>query len=86
MKTTREEAYKAIDSEREYQDKLWQNQEGGPNNLTIGEFILLIEEYAAQARNAWSKEVKPEMTALNAVRKIAGIAVGCMEQHGAPHR
>ena len=86
MTIPRSEVYEAIDTERAYQDRLWQNQAGGPNNLTVGEFLLLAEEYLAQARAAWSKEVKPEVNALESIRKVAGIVVNCMEQHGAPHR
>jgi hypothetical protein len=48
--------------------------------------VLLIEEYAARARHEWSKEKRPEDITLGFVRKIAGIAVNCMEQHGAPRR
>ena len=76
---TREKVYKVIDTEREYQNETW--PEG--DNQTIGDFILLIEEYASQARNYWSKEHPPEINALNSIRKIAGIAVRCMECHGA---
>jgi hypothetical protein len=31
-------------------------------------------------------EKQPEMKALDIVRKVAGIAVNCMEHHGAPER
>lgn len=83
----REEAYRAIDSERDYQDKMWfETGSSGHGLLSIGEEILLIEEYAAKAREAWSKERYPEKTALDIVRKIAGIAVHCMEDHGSIHR
>ena len=88
MSTKRTEVYAAIDTERAYQDARWpQNgQPGFPNPLTIGEFVLLLEQYAAEARAEWAREKRPEMRTLNIVRKIAGIAVNCMEQHGAPHR
>lgn len=89
-KATRSEVYAAIDSERKYQDWLWPNTEyasaGESNPLTIGEFILLLEEYTARARFLWSQENKPEEKALHAIRKIVGIGVNCMEQHGAPKR
>lgn len=88
MKTSRKEVYAAIDTERKYQDSLWP-QDGrpdAPNPLTIGEFVLLMDAYLADAKDAWRKEKKPEMKTLDIVRKVAGIAVNCMEQHGAPHR
>ena len=94
-KATREDVYDAIDSEREYQDQIWRmanpamkagatwSETTVPNELTIGEFVLLIEEYAAKARAEWTVEPKPEIRTLDVMRKIAGIAVNCMEQHGA---
>jgi len=80
--------YAAIDSERRYQDRVWteSGSAGNPNPLTIGEFLLLIEAYVAQARTDWSREPKPVREALHGLRKIAGIAVNAMEQHGAPVR
>ena len=86
--TPREDVYAAIDTERDYQDAKWP-QDGrpeAPNPLSVGEFLLLIEEYAAKARTEWANEKKPEERTLREIRKIAGIAVNCMEQHGAPHR
>lgn len=86
--TTRQNVYAAIDSERDYQDSKWpqDGSPGFPNPLSIGEQILLAEEYLHQARLAWTQEKRPEMKALNIIRKVAGICVNCMEQHGAPHR
>jgi hypothetical protein len=88
MKAMREQVYAALDSERDYQDANWpqDGRDGAPNPLTIGEFLLLIEEYAAKARFEWAKEKKPEMKTLDVIRKIGSIAVNCMEQHGAPRR
>ncbi len=54
--------------------------------LTIGEFILMLSEYVDRAKHEWTTEKKPEMRALDMVRKVAGIAVNCMEKHGAPRR
>lgn len=84
---TRIDAFEAINTERDYQDKIWQAAGNtGPNPLTIGEFILLLSTYVDDAADQFRKESKPEMNALNTIRKIAGIAVNCMEQHGAPKR
>jgi hypothetical protein len=83
----RNTVYAAIDSEREYQDRVWsENAPTDPRPLSIGKDILLIEEYVTKARLAWSKEMRPELGALEQIRKIAGIAVRCMENHGAPKR
>ena len=84
---TRDEVYTAIDSERDYQDRVWHRKENtDPTALTIGEYILLLEEYTAHARREWTLEPKPEVNSLEFIRKVGGIAVNCMEQHGAPHR
>ncbi len=84
---TRLDAFEAINTERDYQDQVWQNSgNNGPNVLAIGEFILLLSTYVDDAADQFRKEPKPEINALNTIRKIAGIAVNCMEQHGAPKR
>lgn len=83
--TTRQEVFAAIDGERAYQDGQWpENAPSDPRPLSIGEYILLIEEYCAKARLEWSRARRPEIEALHQIRKIAGIAVRCMENHGAP--
>jgi len=86
--TTRHEVYQAIDTERDYQDARWpqDNTPGVPNPLTIGEFVLLLSEYVDLAKSEWAQEKKPELKTVKIVRKIAAIAVNCMEQHGAPKR
>jgi hypothetical protein len=85
MAATRQEVYEAIDTERAYQIAMWGDAQG-QRPLSIGEQILLIEEYAARARKLWSGAKAPELEALEMIRKVAGIAVNCMEHHGAPHR
>ena len=88
----RKAAYKAIDSERDYQDTVWcietpsSVDPSKPNPLTVGEFLLLIEDIAAQARRVWYTDKKPNEATLEFMRKIGGVAVNCMEQHGAPER
>ena len=84
----RSEVYKAIDSERAYQSATWPGIDADPDNPhTIGEDILLMEEYVKRAREEWTKVAdSPDMEALHMIRKVAGIAVRCMENHGAPYR
>ncbi len=79
--STRQEVYVAVDGERDYQEVL------NPDTLSIGDEILLLEEYAERARYEWSIDFgEPETEALNMIRKIAGIAIRCMEHHGAQMR
>lgn len=81
---TREQVYKIIDGEREYQARQWSSQEERP--LSIGEFILAMEEYLAKSRAKWSTEQPPEIGALDIIRKVTALGVACMEKHGAPER
>ena len=89
MKSTRNEVYEALDSERDYQE------EHGPEiigevietgTLSVGDEILLMEEYLLRARKAWTDAASPELEALKIVRKVGGIAVRCMEVYGAISR
>lgn len=85
----RKEVYEAIDSERDYQDKFVIPDRGYYPTHTLGEFILMLEQYAAQARQSWTHHKDSALgdePSLHEVRKIAGLAVRCMEQHGAPKR
>ncbi len=86
----RAEVYAAIDSERAYQRTVWfdylENDTEHDNPLEIGEFLTLLAVYVRKAQDAWTVEKKMEMEALARIRKIAAIAVNCMEQNGAPHR
>ena len=86
---TRADVYHAIDGERDYQDNLWAGDTGSngfSNPLLIGEFLVLLDNYLRQAQDVWCQEPKPEVGSLAFVRKVAAIAVNCMEQHGAPRR
>ncbi len=85
-KLTRGEAVDVLGSERDYQDSLW--PQDVPNNLSIGDFILLLEEYAAKARAVWATTKEPEGAhkIMDVVRKCGGICLNAIEQHGAPRR
>jgi len=83
---TREQVYDAIDSERDYQAAL--ESDSGRccgRTKTVGDYGLLLHRYMAQLDIAFSDNAGDDQ-ALNVIRKIAGIAVHCMEDCGAPHR
>lgn len=87
MFTPRSDVYKAIDTERGYQDAKWGSTESaGLHSIT--EFLVFIRDYTEEALHAESRESMKtaDPKALDNVRKIAGLAVACMEQHGAPER
>ncbi len=89
MSTPRQEVYRAIDSERAYQDSKWgqslSSDRPGNGERTIDEFALYIVGYAHKLLDNAATFANPEEK-LSAVRKVAGLCVACMEQHGAPHR
>jgi len=87
----REEVYKLIDSERDYQDKKWEEtgSSDGPGmgslDRSLDEFILYIHVYANKlVETSAHGENKDEK--LNFVRKVAGLCVACMEAHGGKKR
>ena len=78
----RAEVYDAIDGERDYQNKQW----SGPDHQhEVGAYITLLAAYVQKAQTAWTDK-SGDYDALHVIRKIAGIAVHCMEEHGAPKR
>lgn len=80
---TRNEVFELINGERAYQDTL-------RGNLipSIEQELLLLEEYCLRARKTYSDTFgdPTEEPTRDFIRKIAGIAVRCMEHHGAPPR
>lgn len=91
-KETRENVYKAIDSERTYQ--AWVADGKGTGKFqevakvipkSVGDYMIMMQGYMNIATDTWISTQGIEPT-LHIIRKIAGIAVKCMEQHGAPLR
>lgn len=89
----RKEVYKAIDTERDYQDKLWSGTKssrqpsGAPNSMerTIDEFGLYVTRYAMKLIEVCGTSDYPEEK-LDLFRKIAALCVACGEEHGMPER
>lgn len=71
--------YAAIQQERVYQEDTW------PGARTLDGEALLFGRYLHAADVAWSDNPGDEM-ALDVIRKLAGIAVRCLENHGCPLR
>lgn len=84
---TRQEAYGAIDTERDYQDAQRGNSQrhDGMPPMTPGELILCMEKCLADARAAW---YAPDggTGCLPHIRKVAALGVQAMERYGAPPR
>lgn len=87
--TPRADVYRAIDSERDYQDSRWNPATTPTKGLhTVSEWILYMEQYLHEARRLVSTQADPKASndALEFIRKVAGMGVACMEQNGAPQR
>ncbi|MCI0351536.1 MAG: hypothetical protein L0Z53_19100 [Acidobacteriales bacterium] len=85
---TRAEVYKLIDGERDYQDANKGNARSDlARSYSVAEWLNMIATYLRKAQDAWSGP-HPEGIDLakHNVRKIAALAVVCMEQNGAPPR
>lgn len=87
----RTEVYALIDGEREYQDRMWAENAGKVADApvrTIAEELLMLEDYVARARTAWTNAPRATEVTVTAdiLRKCAGICVRAMENHGAPPR
>ena len=90
--TPRYLVYAAIDSEREYQVRKAEEVSGpgtGEHRHSIEEYALYIDDYVRELKTQLSRTWTADGTvpdALHTVRKIAALAVVCMEQNGAPKR
>ena len=76
----RSEVYALIDGERAHQDRKWPGHQH-----SVTEYLVYIRDYVEDALHRVTHEsgengVKPN------VRKIAALAVACMEENGAPPR
>lgn len=90
-KTPRIAVYAAIDSERDYQDRVWRENAGHVADApvrTVAEELLMLEDYVARARTAWTNAPRDIENAVTTdiLRKCAGICVRALENHGAPFR
>lgn len=83
------EVFKAIESERDYQESRW-----NPNTTTssgvhsIEEYIMYMEDYLAEAKHLLSRNARQDSDGpcLDIMRKVTAMGVVCMEQNGAPQR
>ncbi|MEI7718397.1 MAG: hypothetical protein WCI72_00900 [archaeon] len=83
----RKEVYDAIEGELSYQKALVKQQDFNTVK-TVGEYLACLGVYLRKAEDAWNDESDhgENRPSLQQMRKIAALAVSCMEQHGAPTR
>jgi hypothetical protein len=87
-KMERDNVYKRIDGERDYQDKTWvarRTLDGTPDEeKPVAEWINYIEYHLSKAKEkVYHLDTQ---AALAEIRKVAALAVRAMEIHGAPER
>jgi len=81
---TREEVYRLIDGERAYQDTDPHDAGHDDAAQSVADWIIFIEKQLDEAKERVYQLKKTE--ALEHIRKIAALAVACMEQNETPSR
>lgn len=79
-----ENVFKKIEAELEHQRRRaddWDNK----NQPLVEAELLILTELISEARGKWLQEHGSEQ-ARDIVRKIAGVAVRCLYNHGCPER
>lgn len=83
---SRKDVFSIVDEERIFQDKMRPSthHEG---NASVPAHLLLMQEYLQRAITSWTNyRGMAVVEALDEIRKVAALAVRCMEQNGAVRR
>jgi hypothetical protein len=80
----RKQVYELIDGEREYQNRKAERDIESDKDHSVADWVIYIEWQLLQAKEALY--FLDKTGALNYVRKIAGLAVACMEVNDTPAR
>lgn len=80
----REDVYKLIDGEREYQEVRWKKDvtQTGEHFHSPEEWITYMEDYLAEAKHILSRDSVPDCynDAMEIMRKVTAMGVCAMEQ------
>lgn len=79
----RQEVFVRLNDEREYQTALW-----GDQHHSVEEYLLYTESYLAEAKKVMCRTADSAAipAALPIIRKVAALALACLEEHGCPPR
>jgi hypothetical protein len=85
----REDVYKLIDGERDYQDSRWTPETTSSGGVhTPEEWVLYMEDYLIEAKHELARKsidvARP--TVMGIIRKVAAMGVCAMEQIDTPPR
>lgn len=83
-KLTRQEALARLDQERDYQEDN-SKFKGFGDRHSPAEFLALIQAYTQDAFLAYRGSSGNDKL-LDVIRKLGGLAVACIEEHGCPER
>lgn len=76
---TRQEVFALVDQEREHQDNKWGTVRQHPHE--VGGWLTIMRVYLQRAEAGWLGDLS-DGESLAEVRKVAALAVACLEQHG----
>lgn len=84
----RKDVYKAIDSERDYQDVIWNSTTTAGDLHSFEEWFTYITDYVLEAQHKLSRSNQDDgyEFSRHSMRKVAAMAVRALEQHGAEQR
>lgn len=86
----REDVYKVIDSERDYQNQMWSPShitDGVPADVDkqVAHFIVYMDDYMRKAKEQFAG-YSGDRGALENLRKVVALGVACFERWGVPER
>jgi hypothetical protein len=79
----REDVYRAIDTERDHQDRKWGTVKEHPHE--VGAWLTLLRSLLTRAESAWSGSPDDRL-ALSELQQLLAVGVACCEQHGVETR
>lgn len=78
--TSMDLVFEAIKCERERQDLKYGFLD--QRNLSVAEYILIIEDELREAKEGLLRGKTDEHSALNEIKQVAASAVACLQRHG----
>ena len=86
----RQDVYKLVDGERDYQDQKWVNDKtpNGVQQHSPEEWIVYMEDYLREAKHILARTNPPTcyIQAMAIIRKVTAMGVAAMEQIETPAR
>jgi len=84
MRLTRKQVYDVVDSERDFQDRHWE-EKAKTDTTGVGNFLTAMATHLRRAQDEYSDSTDTT-DALAYIRNVVATGVWCMECHGAQAR